>query len=224
MTGELKKLKIEAYKEITYDTQVDEFVVMFNPSTYSQKYEVEYKAEQGQGTTGSTQKLGKIKPQEYSFEFVFDGTGASSEEVDVADEIEWFLETCGKINSETHRPLYLRIRWGHLLSDCVLKSAEVTYNLFKPDGFPLRAKVKAVFSENIDDTLRTAEEGKNSPDLTHYRVVKEGDTLPLMTYRIYGDLSYYRDVARVNKLANFRELEVGMTLQFPPINQQGTNK
>ncbi len=222
MYGELKKLKIEAFKSIKYEAMVDEFEVMFNPNTYSQKYEVVYKEEQGQGSTGSTQKFGSIKPQEYSFEFVFDGTGTSSELTDVNDEIESFLKVTGKINSEIHRPLYLLISWGSLISACVLKSAEITHSLFKPDGYPLRSKVKATFAENIDDTLRTAEEGKNSPDLTHYRIVKEGDTLPLMVYRIYGDSSYYLQVARINKLANFRKLEVGTTIQFPPVKQQKT--
>jgi len=219
MDGELKKMKIEAFKGIDYGDKVDEFIVMFNPSTYSQKYEVEYEQAQGQGTTGSTQKFGRIKPQDYSFEFVFDGTGVSLEKKDVSTLIERFFEVTGKINSDIHRPLYLQISWGHLISRCVLKSAEVTYNLFKPDGYPLRARVKAVFSENVDDTLRTAEEGKNSPDLTHYRVVKEGDNLPLMAYRIYKDPSYYLKVARVNRLNNFRDLEVGTQIQFPPVKQ-----
>ena len=223
MDGELKKMKIEAFKGIDYGDKVDEFIVMFNPSTYSQKYEVEYEKAQGQGTTGSTQKFGRIKPQEYSFEFVFDGTGVSSEKKDVSTLVERFFEVTGKINSEIHRPLYLQISWGNLISRSVLKSAEVTYNLFKPDGYPLRARVKATFSENVDDTLRTAEEGKNSPDLTHYRVVKEGDNLPLMVYRIYEDPSYYLKVARENGLNNFRDLDVGTQIQFPPVKQETSN-
>ncbi len=220
MDGELKKLKIEAFKKIDYREKVDEFLVMFNPATYSQKYEVEYEEAQGQGTSGSNQKFGKIKPQEYQFEFVFDGTGTAGEKKDVADEIERFLAVTGKMNSEIHRPLYLQISWGNLISKCVLKQAEITYNLFKPDGYPLRAKVAATFAENVDDTLRTAEEGKNSPDLTHHRTVQEGDTLPLMAYRIYGDSTYYMDIARINNLPNFRDLQVGTTLKFPPIKQQ----
>jgi len=220
MIGELKKLKIEAFKKIDYREKIDEFSVMFNPATYTQKHEVEYKEAQGQGTTGSTQKFGRIKPQEYSFEFVFDGTGASAPKTDVSGEIERFLEVTGKINSEIHRPNFLQITWGNLISKCILKSAEISYSMFKPDGYPLRAKVNATFAEIIDDTLRTAEEGKESPDLTQYRQVQEGDTLPLMAYRIYGDSRYYLDVARVNGLKDFRNLTVGLTLQFPPIKQQ----
>ncbi|ACN14426.1 conserved hypothetical protein [Desulforapulum autotrophicum HRM2] len=222
MEGELKKLKIEAYASIDYgeSDKIGEFQVMFNPSTYSRKYEIKYDSASGKGTTGSNQKFELIPPQEYSFDFLFDGTGASAGLQDVTETIERFLELAAKINSDTHRPNYLKISWGSLISECILKSAEISYTLFKPDGYPLRAKLKAIFAENVDDQKRAAEEGKNSPDLTHYRQVKKGDTLPLMAYRIYGNPAYYLEVAKANHLTNFRRLKVGDTLRFPPINQR----
>ncbi len=220
MTGELRKMILEAYDSLDYTSKVGEFELMFNPSTYQQKYEVEYEEAQGQGTTGSAQKFARIKPQEYSFEFIFDGTGVSSEKKDVSEMIEEFLDLTARNNGDIHRPNYLQITWGNLISRCILKSANITYNLFKPDGFPLRAKINASFSENIDDTLRVAEEGNSSPDLTHFRTVREGDTLPLMTARIYGDPAYYLEVARMNGLDDFRALEPGTTIRFPPLDQR----
>lgn len=221
MLGELKKLRIEAFKKADYTERADdgEFVVMFNPAAYSRKYEVEYHEAQGEGSTGSAQKFGRIKPQEYRFEFLFDGTGVSAPKASVSDLVERFLRIAGKNAGEIHRPHYLKISWGSLVSNCVLKSAEINYSLFKPDGFPLRAKVTAVFSENIEDTLRVAEADNQSPDLTHYRIVKQGDTLPLMAYRIYGDAAYYLDVARANGIRNFRDLAVGTEILFPPLRQ-----
>lgn len=223
MYGELKKLKIEAFKDLEYNTKADEFEVMFNPSSYTQKYEVEYEESQGQGTTGTPQKFGKIKPQEYSFEFVFDGTGASGEKKDVSTEIDKFFTITGKVDGETHRPLYLKISWGSLISKCILKSADITYNLFEPDGYPLRAKVNAVFAENIDDVLRTAKENKSSPDLSHYREIREGENLPLLCYEIYGDSKYYADVAKANGLTDFRNLKPGEIIQFPPIKSKSAS-
>jgi nucleoid-associated protein YgaU len=219
--GLLDKLKIEAYKDAeytqkaTYENGV--FIVMFNPETYVQKYEVEYEPIQGQGTTGSPQKFGKIKPLEYSFEFLLDGTGIHSEKKNVAAELEKFLVLTTKNDGDIHRPYFLKLSWGNLVSYCVTTSVEITYTLFYPDGRPLRAKVAAVFTENIEDTLRVAEEGNNSPDLTHWRIVKDGDTLPLMTFRIYGDVKYYPEIARINGLSNFRSLEPGTKLKFPPL-------
>jgi nucleoid-associated protein YgaU len=47
--------------------------------------------------------------------------------------------------------------------------------------------------------------------------VKAGDTLPWLCYNIYGDSRYYLEIARVNKLINFRKLREGDELYFPPI-------
>ncbi len=223
MLGTLEKMKIEAYTVADYSgSPAETFVVMFNPNTYSQKYDVEYEPRQGAGDSASPQIFGNIKPQEYTFEFLFDGTGAVAPAEDVQTTIDRFLTVTGKLEGEIHRPMYLRIVWGALVSKCVLKSAEITYTLFEPSGYPLRAKVKATFAENVDDALRVAQENKSSPDLTHSRVVREGDHLSLMCARIYGDPSYYLQVAEINGLDNYRDLEVGQTLRFPPLRQAPT--
>lgn len=233
--GELKKLKIEAYSSIKYDAgdKVDEFFVMFNPPTLSQIYEIEYNEDQAQGTSGSSQSFGKIKPQEYTFEFLIDGTGtapppvgagsdtsdpsAVGEPVNVSEQVNKFLELTYEFNGELHRPYYLKLHWGQFVLYCIMKKATVTYTLFKPNGFPLRAKINATFSQISDDDLRVAREGRNSPDMTHYRKVHDGDQLPLMCFRIYGDMSHYFDVARYNNLIDFRALQTGVRIAFPPL-------
>ena len=227
--GELKKLKIEAFQSVECQGSADEehtFIAMFNPETYTSKHEVEYSSEEGAGSSASSQKFSRIRPREFNFDFVIDGTGilenqspllfAQSEKKDVQAEVDKFLRITNKMDGDIHRPPYLKISWGTLIVKCILKVAEISYTLFKPDGTPLRAKIKATFSENVDDIKRAAEEGKTSPDLTHIRKVNEGDTLPMMAYRIYGDSKYYIHVARANKLINFRNLKTGQEIYFPP--------
>ena len=221
MIGTPKKMSIEAYKEADYSGEpVKTFEVMFNPNTYSQKYEVNYDDAQGQGDSASKQVFGGIKPQDYTFDFLFDGTGTAAEKVDVHEVIEDFLTITAKLDGEIHRPFYLKLSWGSLIVKCVLKSADVTYTLFKSDGYPLRAKVKATFTENIPDTERAAEERKSSPDLTHVRTVKQGDHLTLLSDRLCKDPAYYLQLAQVNGLTNFRRLAVGQVLRFPPIKDR----
>jgi LysM repeat protein len=216
--GGLKRLTIDAHRTSDYtDDAVASFTVLFNPTTYSQKYEVVYHARQGAGDTGSPQVFGRIKPQEYTLELLFDGTGTAIERKDVKQELDRFLTVAGRHDSEIHRPLYLRLSWGPLVSRCVLKSADITYSLFKPDGSPLRARVRAVFSENVEDTLRVAEERRNSPDLTHVHTVTAGEHLTQLADRYYGDAARYVQVAAFNRLTNFRRLEPGQQLVFPPV-------
>jgi hypothetical protein len=217
--GDLKKLTIEAFRSIklTADSKVDEFAVLFNPAEYSFKHEIEYGEGQGQGTSGTSKRFSRIKPQDYSFDLVFDGTGAASKLRDVHADINKFLTLAGRYDGEIHRPLYLRLSWGPLKVSCVLKSAEVTYTLFKPNGYPLRARVKALFSEAMEDVLRAAGEATNSPDMTHERMVHAGDNLPLMVHRIYGNTLHTVNVARFNGLRHLRDIRPGQVLRLPPL-------
>ena len=118
-----------------------------------------------------------------------------------------------------HRPSFLKIVWGSLSVICVCKALDITYNLFNPDGSALRATIELTLSETIDFKTKAKEAQKSSPDLTHIRTVKAGDTLPLMTYRIYGDSSYYLEVARANNLGSVSAIKPGDQIYFPPIKK-----
>lgn len=219
MPGGLTKLVIEAYETIKFDKPVADgvFKFLFNPASYLQKYELEFEEAQGRGSTASAQKFKRIKPRDFSLEFHLDGTGTSAEKIDVEERITAFLALTAALKGKTHQPYFLRIKWGTLLLDCILKSAEITYSLFDPEGKPIRAKVNASFSEVKDDEKRVREDDTSSPDFTHYHVVSEGETLPILSHRYYGDIKFYLDIARVNTLNNYRRLQAGTVLLFPPV-------
>jgi hypothetical protein len=217
--GQLEKLVIQAFKDADYSgNPLDTFEVPLNPEEYTWNYDVEYNEAQGDGTTGSPGVYRKIKPQQYTLKFLLDGTGVTGKKIDVVQKIDDFFKIVG-YTGEEHRPYYLKLIWGKLESRCVLIKADVTYKLFYPDGRPLRATINATFTETIDDKTRVKKARDSSPDLTHIRVVKQGDALPLLAYDIYGDPSYYLEVARVNKLNHFAQLRPGEKLIFPPIEK-----
>lgn len=225
-TGELKKMKIEAYEKSDYSgTPIDTFEVMFNPESYSRKYAVKYEAEQGKGDTASPQRFKGIDPEGFDFTFILDGTGVArnsdKKKVIVHEEVERFLNITLKNNGKIHRPNYALVSWGTLVVKGVFKSADINYKLFSPDGTPLRAEIKASFSEAKEDIRRVAEADNSSPDLTHARIVKQGDNLPLMVANIYTTPTpYYLQVAAFNRLNNFRRLNAGQQLLFPPVNSK----
>src|SRR5690606_28803951 len=135
------------------------------------------------------------------------------------EDIEQFKKVIFDYNGDEHKPNYLMISWGTLLFKGTLSEMDITFKLFKADGTPLRALANAKFKGFVEDDLRVAKENNSSPDLTHVRIVKDGDTLPLMTCRIYGDSKYYLEVAKANEIPNFRKLTVGQKIFFPPINK-----
>ena len=81
----------------------------------------------------------------------------------------------------------------------------------------MRAELDINLIADEDVKKRVKKENKNSPDLTHARIVKSGDSLPLLTKEVYGVPDYYLRVAQANNLDDFRNLTVGQELLFPPL-------
>lgn len=218
--GKLEKLLIMAYESPRYSGQaLATFTAFINPNEITLSYEMEYDSAQGSGTTNSRMNFKKLKPGDMSLTFFIDGTGASGQPADVQQQVEKFQTVTG-YNGNIHRPNYLKVAWGTLqIKRCILKSASITYKLFKPDGVPLRAVITASFTDNSDDQTRVAMSQDQSPDLTHVRMVKAGDNLPAMCREIYNDPSYYLEVARANRINDFRNLTPGVRIIFPPLEK-----
>ncbi|MCF6331937.1 MAG: hypothetical protein L3J11_01525 [Draconibacterium sp.] len=236
MSGELIKLKIKAYSDEQFSQEVSEgeFKTLLNPEKYVFKYKIEQNDDQASGTSSSAPRFNKALPEDLDLEFIFDRTGVitdygSSGSKDdktfkdegggIIDDIENFKRVIFDYNGNEHKPNYLIISWGTLLFKGTLSEMGITFKLFKADGTPLRAVATAKFKGFVEDNLRVAKENNSSPDLTHVRIVKQGDTLPLMAFRIYGDSKYYLEVAKANEITNFRKLKVGQRIYFPPINK-----
>lgn len=219
-TGTLVKLKIIEYSDDRFEKKTGtEMEVPINPSKYSNSVTVKYKEEQEQGTQGNNPPFSSTPPEEMQFEFVFDGTGVIEGSDDVEGDIKKFKELAYAVNGDIHRPNFLKIIWGPLSFNCVLKSLTINFTLFRPDGVALRATLAATFMCVKEEERRAVEQGFSSPDLTHVRYSKEGDTLPLMTYKIYKDASLYPQVAQFNGLTGFRQLKPNTRIVFPPIDR-----
>ena len=215
-----KLMKIEAYHDSTYSVPyyVGSCTVQINPASYTHEHEVSYNDQQPLGTPGTTLWFKGIPPQKVSFDIYFDATvGSSTLSKSVADRIAEFKKICFNYNGAIHEPNYLILSWGTLAFKCKLTSLSISYTLFKSSGTPLRAKLSVSFKEALDANRIAKEANNQSPDLTHYIQVKEGDTLPLLCHKVYGDSRYYMEVAAYNNILNFRALKPGMELYLPPI-------
>ncbi len=225
--GQLKKLQIAAYSDPEFQDKVsgiEDFSTLINPEKYTFHYKIQQNEDQAAGTSSTPLSFNKIAPEELELDFTFDRSGVvngfETSDDGVIDDIEKFKKVILQYNGDEHKPNYLMIMWGSLLFKGSLTEMNIEFKLFKPDGTPIRAVAKTKFKGVVEENLRAAKEHNQSPDLTHYRVVKEGDTLPLMSYRIYGDSKYYLYVARVNNLINFRNLKTGQEIFFPPLQKQ----
>lgn len=229
--GKIEKLYIQPYKDAALEQPAGErFEALINPETYTYKYKIDFCESQAPGTSGVALKFNKIPPQDFTFDFLFDGTGVFKgasvtdvalitplSSIKVADQIEGFKKKIFEYNGEKHRPNHLKIIWGTLIFKGVLVALDIEFKLFKPDGTPLRAIAKCTFRGTISESLRVAKEDAQSADITHDRLVTASDKLSLMTYRIYNNQNYYTDVAAFNRLDGFRKIKPGEHILFPPI-------
>lgn len=221
MAGNVSKMRIVAFSNPERKTEEGAMDVQVNPETFSQKYEIKYNKDQAQGTSGKLPEFNKIEPQKMEFELLFDRTGvingATARENGIQDDLDKLRNLVIAYDGDKHKPKYVSVYWGTLKFDGSVETMDINYKLFNSSGAPLRAAVRISFIGIIDDKKRVAQENASSPDLTHVRVVNEGDTLPLLCYQIYGDSKYYVEVAKVNKLQNFRYLTKGTKIKFPPL-------
>jgi contractile injection system tube protein len=195
------------------------FIVMFNPESFAINEEVDWTAECPPGNQGSDYQYNRTKPRKFTIEFTLDGTGVNTNgvKIPVTAQIALFRAATTGVRGDLHRPDFLLVQYGTFINTCILNSSTVTYTMFDMFGLPIRAKVSASFTERTVKTLSDILGMLSSPDLTHRVEVKQGDILPLLTYNVYNNQTYYLQVAKVNKLKNFRKLKAGTTLIFPPI-------
>lgn len=227
----LKKLTIKAYKKRSRSVVdlIDSFEAMFNPASFSQKYEIEYGRHQGLNSTNKRVDYARSKPRELNLKLVLDGTGVQEmgiltlgRQKSVSDRVKEFIDLTFRMNGSIHEPNFLVVEWGGkddggLIFSCRLASVDVAYTSFNRDGSPLRAELDVRLISDQDVKKRMAQENKSSPDLTHSRIVKSGDTLPLLTKEVYGSSQYYLRVAQANNLDDFRNLTPGQEIFFPPL-------
>jgi nucleoid-associated protein YgaU len=198
------------------------FLAMFNPETIAITENIKWAAQNPAGTDMSELKYVKTLGRTFSIDITIDGTGVNTNgiKVPVTAQILLFRQATTKVNGTLHMPNRLLLQYGLFIINCVLSSSTVTYTMFDPLGLPIRAKISASFAESTSSNLMAKLAMLSSPDLTHKVDIKEGDLLPLLTYNIYKNQNYYLQVAKANKLKNFRNLKTGSTLLFPPISKK----
>jgi nucleoid-associated protein YgaU len=227
-TFKLQKLQVQAYgNHLRAGLPQKSVEVMFNPASFSVKYANNFGKEQGINTSGQRLTYASTKSAEISLDLVLDGTGVTDlggmaligkGQPSVARQVDDFMQTCFVPDGKLHEPRFLKLQWGDAeLKDfsCRLQSVDITYTLFDRAGSPLHATLKTTFVGDGENPKWLYQ--KSSPDLTHTRIVRGGDTLPLLAIEVYGSAAYYLRLAQANGLDDFRNLTPGQELLFPPL-------
>jgi len=205
------------------------FTAPINPESFTKNYAIALDRRSGHGNQGTDPRYKRTEPEELRLEFILDGTqtmeGYGGEDktlmtTPVSEQIKKFLDSVYQMDKEIHRPRFLLLIWGsEIRFRCVLSNLDINHTLFNEQGEPLRAKLTATFLNYKEKEAREAEARRASPDLTHYRRVKQGDRLDLMTFRIYNDSKYFLQIAKANTLSHLRNIQPNLDLYFPPFDK-----
>lgn len=220
----LKKLKIVGYEDKAFSTKTgNSFTMMVNPANYDEKKKIRYSKDDAIDGGNMPAYLG-YQDETLTLDFVIDATGVLTKAGDenfgksIPEMIEKIEKTVYVYVGNAHEPPYLQVEWGTLNFQGRLKDMSVKLVMFAPDGMPIRAKVNMTLVKYVEEATQKRLKNKSSPDLSHLVTVKAGDTLPGLCLQIYKSAMYCTDVARVNGLSGFRQLEPGMQLLFPPLS------
>lgn len=224
----LSKLIIHSYDKNDFKVEDKSklFTTPINPESFTKNYKVELDTKRGHGQSSTNPQYKSSAPQELRIEFILDGTktleGYTDEynKLDVHDQLKKLLTCVYDINQETHRPRFLNVQWGSEINfNCVLSSLDINHTLFNPNGSPLRVKINAAFIHYVSPEERAKSKENKSPDLTHYKKVKGGDRLDLLTYGVYNTPAYFLQVGKINALTSVRRLTPGTEIYLPPLDK-----
>ncbi len=219
-------LKITAYTDENFSKKAGSapFEASINPENFTIDRSIKFDADESTNVKGTTRKFKSYEPETLKFTLFLDGTGVVERNANksIDDKIKALWNVVYKFEGTIHKPYYLLVEWKEIYFKCHCEKFTTEYQLFNNDGTALRAKVDLTFVEFV----KPGSSGKNnynghqsSPDLTHIKTVREGDNLPIMVQDVYGKTDYYIEVARRNGITNFRSLEIGNQILFPPIEK-----
>lgn len=220
----MEKLRMLAFKDKQFSQAYEKkrLDLSINPESLTFNKKIQYKSDQQLASTSGNNAFEKYLPEELSFSFVVDTTGAvegTTKADKVYTKIKELEDVLYTYKGETHRPSYIIIAFGDMIFKGQLSSMKTDYTLFNDKGIPLQANVQLSFCNYCDSEEENKKNSKQSPDMSRLIVLKENDTLANLCHLIYGNSRLVAQVARFNNLNGFRDLPIGTELLFPSLKK-----
>jgi hypothetical protein len=201
--------------------------VLFNPTEYSITKTNNWTFKEVQGQSLPPPEFGGGAPRQITLSLLLDNSLLEGSQTvkDITDKLFKMMEVdSGQPAGGTRAsPPKVTFRWGAVdtfLAVCT--SLTVTYQLFEPNGMPMRADVKLDLKQA--DQASTASSGsaqKGTNPTTRameghgVHTVQDGDSLPSIAYRAYGDATRWRAIAEANGIDNPLHVRRGTPLVVP---------
>jgi hypothetical protein len=194
---------------------------LFNPSDYSFSKANSWKSDSLKGNNVPKADFQGGGVMSMKFQLFFDtydkGTDVRTACTDKLLTMMKIVESDSKKN--VGQPPYVEFHWGTTWSfKGVIKSINLKFTLFNPDGTPVRATADLELQQALDEKMYAGQNPTSGGDGARAsRLVRPGDTLDLISYQEYGDPTLWRHLAEANRLEDPRALRPGQRLVVPSL-------
>jgi nucleoid-associated protein YgaU len=193
----------------------------YNPKELSYTKTADWERKSAKGAkTAATPEFKGAKPTTLTVEVFLDGYEAGE---DVSGDIQTLCSCCqplsDSISSKKPSPPWVVLGWGaQTILTAIVKSVAVKCTMFGLDGTPLRATCTVSLEEVTPDA---APQNPTSGGLSTLRshLMIEGDTLPSVAYRHYGQAGWWRPLAEVNGIDDPLRVPAGTRVLVPDIDE-----
>lgn len=189
--------------------------VLFNPTDYSLDRGSSYASMPVPGLQTPIQQYIRGEADILTLELFIDGTQDTS-----ADNVNTKLEDLRRfirIDGSLHSPPVCRFEWGDVKFTGTVTSLREKHTLFDSNGKVRRARVQMTLRAYKSAEVQLRELKPSSPDRTHVRVLREGETLSSIAAEVYGDPRLWRPIAQANGVDRPRSVRPGTPLKIPAL-------
>jgi hypothetical protein len=195
------------------------FPVQFNPQTLRFSKGAQIAEIAVYGLDAPLLQYVRGQAETLSVELFFDATDLGmGEGVPGVGEIDSRFYQLVKQQSHLHATPRVVFRWGlGFAFRGIVERVERSFELFAPDGTPLRATFSLSLKEYRSLEEQIAALKLSSPDFTQRVVALQGDTLQGLAARHLGDPGQWTAIAAANGIEDPLEPPAGLPLELPPI-------
>jgi hypothetical protein len=211
-------MPIEKARLVNLDTN-EVLQVMFNPDQIEISKEIFWKESLLRHTHYPLSEFHGVSPRKMKLSLFFD---TYESRMNVNDLFINRLNQFSDFLPEVQRPPRLQFIWGTFIFPCIIRKMITRFLMFLPDGTPVRAVTHVLFQEFVQEEVR---ETRDSDTLfeEEVHVTGEGESLPDIAVKYYGDSSQWRIIANYNGIQDPIHLASGLTLKIPKIQKERDN-
>jgi hypothetical protein len=189
----------------------------FNPESYSVSKSNVWSYKPTQGKDLPDPEFGGGLPMTFKFSLLLD-TSLGEVGESVKDQANALMQA---MHGDGSAPKFITFSWGSVsLPKSAPMSISINYALFHPNGEPMRAFVdlELAQAEQLTPTGKAQNPTTRGVAGLGTHIVRDGDSLPSVAFRSYGDATRWRVLAEANGIDDPFRLTRGTELAIPRID------